>query len=36
LELALGTLMGVEDKVFVLFLMVAAISIAGGMWYGDR
>lgn len=34
--MALGALMGVEDKIFVLFLIVAAISIAGGMWYGDR
>ena len=34
--MALGALMGVEDKIFVLVLIVAAISIAGGMWYGDR
>lgn len=28
--------MDIYDKVFLLFLILAAISIAVGMWYGDK
>jgi len=27
--------MGAEDKIFMIFFIVAVLSIAGGMWYGD-
>lgn len=27
--------MDVMDKVFLIFFIVAVLSIAGGMWYGD-
>jgi hypothetical protein len=36
MELAVGKLMDVYSKVFVLFFMLATISIVVGMWYGDK
>jgi|MDTB01.2.fsa_nt_gb hypothetical protein len=36
MELAVGKLMDVYGKVFVLFFMLATISIVVGMWYGDK
>ena len=36
MELAMGTLMDVYGKVFLLFFALAAVSMAVGMYYGDK